>query len=464
MKFKDIYIAFLLIFSLASCEKLVDDINENDPNTISNVNGRDLFIGIQLADISAQSAYLDWVSGIWCGYYVGSGRFEPIQNYQFADVNSNTPWGNIYQGVVKQVRELRSGIELSNKDFFFGASKVVEAHALGTAANLFGDVPFTEAGNDEISSPVYDAQASVYANLQTLLDEAITDLTASGTTGGIVEDLFYGGDTNKWIAAAYTLKARLYMDVGDYGSALSAAQQGINSADATMAYSPPAVVGTGDINLLNSLATSATGVDLAVDGSFLIGLLGTDATSRNNGKTDEVDRYAFYYDGTEINLNGIAKDDAPMKQISLEENLLLWAEALLRTGGSNFGMALQKLNEHRTNLRNGVYFAVTTGVYDDYVETDFDAGGIENVSGTISREDALLREIIEERYATFFNQVLGFNDLRRTKKDNPAIQVPVPFNAGAVHPERFLYPFTERNTNENTPAIEDIFTKTEINQ
>ena len=143
---------------------------------------------------------------------------------------------------------------------------------------------------------------------------------------------------------------------------------------------------------------------------------------------------------------------------------MTWAEAAIRSGASNFDQALAKLNEHRANLRNGLYFPTNSGVYDDYVSADFEAGGIENADSSLSREDALLREIIEERYVTFFAHILSFNDIRRAEKDPASLQVPVPFNVGSQRPQRFLYPFDEVNTNSNTPDITDIFAKTQINQ
>ncbi|WP_025663170.1 SusD/RagB family nutrient-binding outer membrane lipoprotein [Aquimarina megaterium] len=454
-------------FSVIGCQDVVDDINDNDPNTIGAVDGRSLLTGMQLADITAQSGYLNWAAGVWTGNFVGSGRFDPIQNYQYGNTNSNTPWRNIYVGVVKQARELRSGIPVSNKDFFFGVSKVLETHALGTAVNVFGKVPFTQAGNDDFPTPEYEEQLAVYSGLQTLLDEAISDLQNAGDIN-ISEDLFFGGDANKWVKAAYTLKARLYLDVRDYSSALAAVQNGISSEEETMKYTPPAVVLTGDTNLLNQFFNGSFPDDLAVEGSYLISLLGSGPESRNNTKTNEVDRSAYYYTDTEINDSdgGIAGVAEPMNQISLQENLLIWAEAALRLGASNFDQALSKLNEHRANLRNGVYFSVTTNaMYDDYVETDFTAGGVENIDGSLSKEDALLREIIEERYATFFADILSFNDLRRFKKDPVTLQVGVPFNVGDRHPERFLYPFSEENTNgANVPDVTDIFVKTDVNQ
>lgn len=447
---------------LVACQSVVDDINNDNPNKIGSVDGQTLFTGIQLANTTAQSGYLNWAAGVWTGNFVGSGRFAPVQNYEYGNTNSNTPWRNIYVGVVKQAREIRSGIGVTNKNFFYGASKVLEAYAVGTAVNVFGDVPYSEASNDEIPTPKYDSQVEVYTALQVLLDEAISDLQVAGTSGGISEDIYFDGDSSKWIKAAFTLKARLFLDVRDYSNAVAAAQNGISSESESMKYYPPAVILTGDTNLLNQFFTGSFPDDLTTDGSFLINLV---SAGRNNAKTDEVDRAAYYYDGNEINLNGIAANNEPMNQISYQENLLTWAEALLRSGASNFDAALAKLNEHRANLRNGIYFSVTTAIYDDYVSADFEAAGIENADSSLSKEDALLREIIEERYVTFFADIVSFNDMRRVEKDPASVQVPVPFNTGSQRPQRFLYPFDEENTNaDNVPDIADIFVKTQINQ
>ncbi|WP_420399244.1 SusD/RagB family nutrient-binding outer membrane lipoprotein [Flagellimonas sp.] len=462
MRLFKIATVIVILFNFLACQDIVDDINDNDPNTISSVDGQSLFTGMQLADITAQLGYLNWAAGVWTGNFVGSGRFAPIQEYQYGNTNSDTPWFNIYVGVVQQARELRSGIPVTNKDFFFGASKVLEAHALGTAASMFGDVPFSEAVNADIPTPIYDGQLQVYGNVQTLLDEGIADLQTAGTGGGIAEDLFFGGDSSSWIKAAYTLKARLYLEVGDYANAIAAAQNGVSLPSESMQYHPPAVVLTGDTNLLNQFFTGSFPDDLTTEGGYLIELM-TGAANRNNAKTDEVDRAAYYFDGTQINLNGIAGVAEPMNLISLQENLLTWAEAAIRS--NDFASALAKLNEHRANLRSGEHFSISTGIYDDYVDTDFDAGGIENVDGSLSRNEALLREIIQERYVSFFAELVSFNDLRRTKNDAVAIQVGVPFNTGTQHPERFLYPFSEENTNgANVPDITDIFIKTPVNQ
>ena len=76
--------------------------------------------------------------------------------------------------------------------------------------------------DDPFSDPVFDSQIDVYAGAIALLDEGISTLN-SATAGSISEDIYFGGDKAKWIAAAYTLKARFYLHQKNYASAFTAA-------------------------------------------------------------------------------------------------------------------------------------------------------------------------------------------------------------------------------------------------
>ena len=110
----------------------------------------------------------------------------------------------------------------------------------------------------------------------------------------------------------------------------------------------------------------------------------------------------------------------------------------------------------------------TTGniKYDPYVLADFNAGGMENLpaTSTLSKESALLREILEERYITFIGQIEGFNDMRRVLKETE-VRVPVTPNTGTVLPQRFLYPQIEVDLNTSTPnPIPSLFSVTTINK
>ena len=151
--------------------------------------------------------------------------------------------------------------------------------------------------------------------------------------------------------------------------------------------------------------------------------------------------------------------------VTYEENLLILAETGFRTLG--FSEGLTRLNNLRAYLRTGSAFAGNAGLnvmYDDYVSADFDAGGIENVDNIVV-DRALLREIIEERYVSCFGTHVVFDDVRRIRKTDNDISLPIPINFGSSHPERFLISQDEIDGNSKAPnPIPGIFVKTPVNQ
>ena len=157
-----------------------------------------------------------------------------------------------------------------------------------------------------------------------------------------------------------------------------------------------------------------------------------------------------------------------MPLVIYEENLLTLAEAGLRTKG--FTEGLTQLNKLRTflNTKGNAFTPIATTdtvKYDAFVEADFLAGGIENKT-TLTKEKALLREIIEERYVSLYGQILPFNDFRRLAKSDADVRPVLPFNSTTAtkHPERLIYAQTEINGNPNLPRpIPDVFQVTEVN-
>jgi hypothetical protein len=150
--------------------------------------------------------------------------------------------------------------------------------------------------------------------------------------------------------------------------------------------------------------------------------------------------------------------------VAYQDNLLILAEAGFRINGFNTGLG--RLNDFRTFMAAGGYM---TGVnpadiqYDPYVAADFENGRMENPDG-MSPDDALLREILEERYITFFGQLEGFNDTRRTGRES-TVRVPITPNEGAQLPQRFLYPTIEIDRNANVPIpIPNFFDPTPVNK
>lgn len=85
-------------------------------------------------------------------------------------------------------------------------------------------------------------------------------------------------------------------------------------------------------------------------------------------------------------------------------------------------------------------------------------------AASLTADQALLREILEERYVSFFGQIEGFNDMRRTQNET-LVRVPILPNTGSQLPQRFLYPQSEIDRNTSTPSpIPGLSVRTPVNQ
>ena len=464
--FSLILIASMLM--LASCE-IPTDLNDN-PNeiTLQDVDASLFLNGAQLANIMVQNSHLNRITGMFSGQLIGyTSLYSNIYGYSLSTVESNDEWNGCYTGVLTNVRHIVEAVP--DDKLLVGIAKVIEAHAVGTLAILMGDVPYSEAVNDAVEDPVFDSQLEVLAAVTTLLDGAISDL-GSASSRPESYDIYYDGDKDKWLAAAYTLKARYALIQSNYSAALTAANMGISSSADDMNFIPrgDAAVSEGDKNLFNAILSGSRTGDLGNNGSYLLELL-NDTTSayRGNAKTNETARHNYYkIDETsgEGNL-GVIERFEPMPMVTYSENQLIKAEAAARTGADGLG----HLNDYRAWLASGgrlnaTFNSDTTIQYDAYVSADFASGGMENSDG-VSAETALLREIIEERYVSGFGTYMPFNDHRRLRGDSETeLIVPFPLNpGGSAHVERIPYAQDELTSNSNMTEDPGLYAKTKVN-
>jgi starch-binding outer membrane protein, SusD/RagB family len=302
-RFRNIFI-FIFILSLISCEGLVEGINDN-PNAIdieSADAGLLLLKGIQLANVSVQLGHQARIGSMWSGQTKGVLLlYKSIGEYNISAEETNAMWQNAYQGIIKQSKVLReqTASNPANK-LYSGITKVIEAHAFGTLASLFGDVPFSEAATD-VSNPKFESQKQVLAGVQTLLDEAIAELEAA-PTATVADDLFYAGNKTKWIKAANTIKARFFMVTREYDKALASAKKGVLAKADAMVFTPPAI-GNNSLNTNFKMINERAGY-WGFTGSFMDIMLKPGANSRNHSKTNEAARLRYVaFNGNTANSN-----------------------------------------------------------------------------------------------------------------------------------------------------------------
>ncbi|WP_203293762.1 SusD/RagB family nutrient-binding outer membrane lipoprotein [Luteirhabdus pelagi] len=437
--FYRISILCLLSLTMISCEDLLKGSNlEDDPNTVGEVPTVNLISQAELVAVYLAESDAVRYGGIFSNYIVGlNNQWAGYENYSFTPTDFDALWSNLYVEGITQARLGKASAQSEADDDAYATALFFEAMFLGELAASFGDVPDSEAGGST-DSPVYDPQAQVLQNVQSLLDEAIA--VGGGAT-------FYFSDSSGGTSSgttlqelAYTLKARYYLLVRNYGDALSAAQNGIsNNGDGLYAVHTNS---GGAQNLYWQFAFLQRAGDTTTENSYLEELV--DTTNDVNRLLDtpgESARYNFYYDENgDYNLEegvGIFGPDANAPIVSWYENQLILAEAAYRT--NNETLARNTLNGVRAELADqyGASFPNSTA------------------SG-----NTLLRHILEEKYITLFPSAQTAHDLART--DN---LLGVPLKQGSQLPQRFLYPQAELDANPNAPQpVPSLFTPTPINQ
>ena len=480
--------------ALAGCEKFTTgyDVNPNLPAAASTAL---LLTSAEVATGLQQESGAMRVSSIWTQQFTGVSRQQAsLDAYQTLASDYDNDWGTAYLYVSNNARLAEAGADVDKNPLVKGIAQTLEALSIGQATSLWGDIPYSEAFDPTISKPKFDAQKDVYTSVQTLLANATANLAKPGVSPAEA-DIFFGGNGEKWAGAANTLRARFYLHTKDYANAVKYAALGISSPDNNWVILHPGTALHADVDLLYSFLVADRSGDLTADAAFATTLL---STTHLNAKTDETGRLQYFYAKTAINGKPIPGKKPGKATIDYEPNVyaanvyspgkgaftagntypiltfaetqLVLAEAQIRLG--NFTAALAALNAVRAYHASSAspYAANGKVQYDAYTAADFAAGGIA-VYGAANANEALLKEILTEKYLSLIGQVEPFNDQRRaTPLAGGSVVakslIGVTPKKGNALPQRFLYPQIEVTTNPNTPAqaVADLFTPTPVNK
>jgi hypothetical protein len=221
------------MLSLGGCKDSFFDVN-----TPSNVIDKDaVSVKTQLPYIEARLASMHFSVA-----YTTARYSQQISSYFVGGADSHErtslggAWSTFYLRVLSNLRVLEEKAEAEGLNHYLGVAQVLEALAVQLATDQWGDIPYSEAGfAGENLYPAVDSQEDIYNALLTLLDQAIANLSApaNGMVPGS-DDIIYGGDIDKWIKAAYTLKARIHLHLtkrnpSEAVNVLNALQNGFTS-------------------------------------------------------------------------------------------------------------------------------------------------------------------------------------------------------------------------------------------
>jgi len=91
---------------------------------------------------------------------------------------------------------------------------ILQVYSYYYLVTTFGNVPYSEALNIEVTQPKYDDAATIYADLLTRLDADLAALDDAANGFGS-SDLIYGGDVASWKKFANSLKVKMGILIAD---------------------------------------------------------------------------------------------------------------------------------------------------------------------------------------------------------------------------------------------------------
>ncbi len=477
--------AIAMIGLTNNCTNLTDNLS-TDPVNITNgsqVPTANYISGVEVSLMGVYEGDIARLSGLWAQYFDGEDRqYTGLYSFVTSGQDYDQQWVTIYTAIFNNTKIIKSQARALNNNSVVGLAQVIEGMCIGTAADMWGDVPYSQISQyPKITTPKFDTQASVYADAQVLLDSAIANLQLSGSINSTA-DFLYSGSTANWIAAAHTVKARLYLHTRDYANAIIHANQGISSASGNMMAPHGSAYGQ-TFNLYYSFLTYDRPGYMADNAASCPTFLDVNEPNyRGNAKTNENGRLNYYfapaaywgglntgakYDpnvlcnfdwGTPIEYDGFFGGVTSFPILTFQENQLILAEAYMKQAAPDPTNALAALNSLRAYYNTGAQYGTSTGYISDpdlgggfylpYVLADFAPAGMDN-NGTDTQNQALLREILEERYFTLIGQIEGYTDMRRTGN---FLNTQLP-PGKTDFPRRYLYSQIETNTNPNCAAL-----------
>lgn len=475
-------ILFTIVFAstFVGCDEFLD-VNTN-PDKVSGVDISLMLPGAQTSMMATFGGSFHNLGGFWAQYYTQSpdaGQYENIDEYRVESDFFDREWSEIYAGGLTNLRTIKT---LANEDGHTNYALVAtlcEAYTFQMLADLYGDIPFSEALDGvNNSSPAFDKGADVYPALIAEIDAAVAAYEANPSTKDMSKaDFIFGGDMNEWIGFANTLKLKMYMrqsytssPKGTEINALLAADNFITQDAAITQFigeqnkrNPYYEVQMDRLGGVNQMASNTLlkylvdNGDPRVDGIYIPG--GSGHKAKEQG--DFANRDIVSGDLSKPNITATT----PVYFFTLAELHFLKAEAMVRYAGGAGAQA-----EYEAGIEESFALNAQTGA-----STLYGSGGIYEYKSTGDVETDI-KQIMMQKWVALanFQNLEAFFEVNRTQV--PPLSAAAKGTPGAIGertlsyasilagtntPRRLLVPDIEtvRNTNAPDNPVNGLSTK-----
>ncbi|AWW30480.1 SusD/RagB family nutrient-binding outer membrane lipoprotein [Echinicola strongylocentroti] len=225
MKKINITLIFCFLILVSSCVNSLDDYNVDQKNatavpavTLFTNAVKELSDALMTPNVNVNN-YRFYAQHWTSTQYLD----EPRYNMTSRLIPQNM-WDRLYRNTLMDLQESKRVLSADNllaediKNNQMAQIGIMEVYAWSVVVNTFGNAPYTEALNPDITLPKYDDAQTIYNDILSRLDQSLDMITvdADGFDDG---DLFYEGDMAKWLKFGNSLKLKLAMVIADSDAA-----------------------------------------------------------------------------------------------------------------------------------------------------------------------------------------------------------------------------------------------------
>ena len=224
-----LYVSALTTMLLSSCQADFVDINRDHRQPTEkqleqdNLNVGGFVTSFEKTIFPVGSSGTNYVNDYQIPYTLGGacwiGYMAPAQNKRvgrgfpsfalkpWSQYTFNVMAGNAFRNWIKVKKRTTTDPE------GFAVAQIIKVAAVHKAADTYGPIPYSKAGQEGSTDAEYDSQEDVYKAMLKELDEAVHTLANGGHDVFSKYDIIYEGNYTKWCKFANSLMLRLAMRI-----------------------------------------------------------------------------------------------------------------------------------------------------------------------------------------------------------------------------------------------------------
>ena len=203
----------MLIVALSACSDEYFDVNTpSNTATLEQLRMNDLLAPVIHSTMEGQYS-VEQVFGNYVQNFVSQGGGAS------GLTEAGGLWSQVYLYILPNLKAIKEKAAENNATHFSAVADILTAINLGIATDTWDNIPYSEASQaPDNNFPTFDTQEEIYTEIFALLNSAIAALEAPDDSGfNIGGDLIYNGNKDRWLRAAYTIKARYQLHLVNKG-------------------------------------------------------------------------------------------------------------------------------------------------------------------------------------------------------------------------------------------------------